>query len=278
MDIANFDALKAQGRILDAANVDPEQDYFLLGKYTNKYTTDNFKYTKYPVWAIKAGDVMGVQSVTGLNTDNTDPFNPIVKISVDGVTITGEGTPTSPLVAVQPQPTYKVYTALLTQSGGTSTFYISSDSPFPLVVGVTYTITFNDGTGDFTNIGAPNNTVGTSFVATGTTPTNWGTPGDVEVSYNTGAPVVTVLENTIGNIWFTYSSTGTYYCNSNELFINNKVWSIPYNFTENSGDIGQSVRTQYQDSSNICILTNDKGLSSADEMLQNTPIEIRVYN
>ena len=40
-----------------------------------------------------------VQSVTGLNTDNTDPLNPIVKISVDGTTITGAGTPASPLQA-----------------------------------------------------------------------------------------------------------------------------------------------------------------------------------
>lgn len=42
----------------------------------------------------------GVSSVTGLNTDNTDPDNPIVQISVDGVTITGAGTPASPLVAI----------------------------------------------------------------------------------------------------------------------------------------------------------------------------------
>lgn len=41
----------------------------------------------------------GVQSVTGLNTDNTDPANPVVQVSVDGVTITGAGTPASPLVA-----------------------------------------------------------------------------------------------------------------------------------------------------------------------------------
>jgi hypothetical protein len=41
----------------------------------------------------------GVQSVTGLNTDNTDPANPVVQISVDGVTVTGAGTPASPLVA-----------------------------------------------------------------------------------------------------------------------------------------------------------------------------------
>lgn len=40
-----------------------------------------------------------VDSVTGLNTDNTDPTNPVVQISVDGVTITGLGTPASPLVA-----------------------------------------------------------------------------------------------------------------------------------------------------------------------------------
>lgn len=39
-----------------------------------------------------------VNSVTGLNTDNADPANPVVKISVDGVTITGLGTPGSPLV------------------------------------------------------------------------------------------------------------------------------------------------------------------------------------
>lgn len=42
----------------------------------------------------------GVQSVTGLDTDNTDSQNPIVKIAVDGVTIVGEGTPADPLVAV----------------------------------------------------------------------------------------------------------------------------------------------------------------------------------
>ena len=41
-----------------------------------------------------------VVSVTGLDTDNTDPSRPIVKISVDGTTITGEGTPEDPLVAI----------------------------------------------------------------------------------------------------------------------------------------------------------------------------------
>ncbi len=41
-----------------------------------------------------------VQSVTGLDTDNTDPQNPVVQIAVDGVTITGDGTAGNPLVSV----------------------------------------------------------------------------------------------------------------------------------------------------------------------------------
>lgn len=38
----------------------------------------------------------GVQSVTGLATDNTDPQNPIVQLSLDS-TLIGDGTPTHPL-------------------------------------------------------------------------------------------------------------------------------------------------------------------------------------
>lgn len=56
-------------------------------------------------WALNAleikglpSPVPGVMSVTGLDTDNTDPANPVVQISVDGVTITGDGTPGNPLV------------------------------------------------------------------------------------------------------------------------------------------------------------------------------------
>jgi len=41
-----------------------------------------------------------VQSVTGLDTDNTDPQNPVVQVAVDGVTITGSGTSADPLVSV----------------------------------------------------------------------------------------------------------------------------------------------------------------------------------
>jgi hypothetical protein len=173
-------------------------------------------------------------------------------------------------------PTYKVYTALLTQSGGDGPAGNCSDDPQPLVIGVTYQISLNDGTGDFTNVGAPNNNIGTYFVATGTTPNNWGTPGDVCLNYNTGAPVVTVLENTIGNIYWTYSNVGLYLAtlansfpedttavfNGTQLQISGD-WSLMMSFRGNDNEI--EVRT-----------IADGSLS--DSLLSNTPIEIRVYN
>jgi hypothetical protein len=75
MDVVNFDGLKAQDKIIDPADVDPNEDYFLIGKYTNHYRTNSMKATNYPIYAIKAGDV--------INT----------------------------------LPAYKVYSALLTQTG-----------------------------------------------------------------------------------------------------------------------------------------------------------------
>jgi len=45
-------------------------------------------------------DINGsIQSISGLIVDNTDPSNPTVNISVDGTTITGDGSPGNPLVA-----------------------------------------------------------------------------------------------------------------------------------------------------------------------------------
>jgi hypothetical protein len=64
-----------------------------------------------------------VQSVTGLNTDNTDPANPVVKISVDGSTITGSGTPADPLVSAGGGGTTSIQTQ--TVSGSTTLAFTS---------------------------------------------------------------------------------------------------------------------------------------------------------
>ena len=65
-------------------------------------------------WRVaKSIGVGGVQSVSGLNTDNIDPINPVVKISVDGTTITGAGTPASPLQAQYiPATNYGLYSQI----------------------------------------------------------------------------------------------------------------------------------------------------------------------
>lgn len=86
-----------------------------------------------------------------------------------------------------------MFTALLTQSGGDDP---QDGNQFTLTIGVTYEILNNSGGADFTIVGSPNNKIGTKFIATGTTP-NWGND-HADLLYNTGAPVVTVLENTIG--------------------------------------------------------------------------------
>ena len=119
-------------------------------------------------------------------------------------------------------PNYKVYTALLTQTGGDNIVGFSGGD---IVIGLTYEIYEAAGGAagfDFTNVGAPNNNIGTFFVATGTTPASWGN-NNIGLKYNEGAPTVTVLENTIGNIWFTYEALGNYKCWSDNLFTENKT-------------------------------------------------------
>lgn len=172
---------------------------------------------------------------------------------------------------------YKVFTALLTQSGGDDPHiqYIGTDYGSTLTIGVTYTIESNDTT-DFTNVGAPNNDVGTYFIATGTTPANQNDNGNTSVIYNLGAPVATVLENTIGNVWFSYTDIGIYSCNSVDLF-GLKTFTLAGTrdgYTCNSDGENQFFKSG---ESQIVILTFNDVSSLEDGNLYNTSIEIRVY-
>jgi hypothetical protein len=174
---------------------------------------------------------------------------------------------------------------LLTQSGGDDPVGDNGGTTvgnYPeLVIGRTYYIADNFQLEcDFTNVGAPNNNIGTYFVATGTTPASWGTYGYLQ--YNTGAPVVTVLENTIGNIWWTYVSDGSYYCNSSGLFTIGKTFS---NIEPSAVDV-ENYRNAVIDhystisiSNFINIITGDFiSQTPSNNYLNSTPIEIRVYN
>ena len=170
-------------------------------------------------------------------------------------------------------PNYKVYTALLTQSGGDNPATTNSGE---LTIGGTYTIDDNSGGLDVTNLGSPNNNIGTSFVVIDSTgigiPNNWGTG---VLSYNTGAPVATVLENTIGNIWFNYEDIGIYGCQSNDLFTTSKTF-ISATPTSDTSTVSIVITNQFESVTYISPLNNSLG--AFDNGLYNSPIEIRVYN
>jgi hypothetical protein len=167
---------------------------------------------------------------------------------------------------------YKVYTALLSQGGGSSTQELTAGNT--LLLGVTYYIFINEDNVDLTIFGAPNSNEGTYFVCTQV----GNLPGNVNISlqYNSGAPVVRILENNIGDMWFTYLSTGTYEINSNALFIADKTTCI----TSQSayGDTG--VTFIYRDNVNLIFIKTQDFFTQtpANDILARTMLEIRVYN
>ena len=95
----------------------------------------------------------------------------------------------------------------------------------------------------------------------------------------TGAPVVIVLENTIGNIWFTYEDVGIYYINSSGLFTENKTFNTISDNIDLRAPNAQRFSFNYADINTLQITVYDPiGDVGQDENLINTPIEIRVYN
>lgn len=171
---------------------------------------------------------------------------------------------------------YKVYTALLTQSFGDEPQSLSSGA---VTKGVTYLIDGASNISDFSNVGGPPpGTNNEYFVAT-----NSDVPDEYDgatLIYNTGAPVVTVLENTIGNIWFTYNMDGQYVVNSNGLFINNKTTAMIGAAAE--GILNAAFCDTIYSTNNLIYIStalfNGSGFFGTNGELFKTPIEIRVYN
>jgi len=91
----------------------------------------------------------------------------------------------------------------------------------------------------------------------------------------TGAPVATVLENTLGGtvVW-SRLDPGEYQATVSGLFTLNKTM---IQISSNSGQ-GNTVTFGVTDTNTIEIGTADDSFTLADNLLSNTPIEIRVYN
>lgn len=87
----------------------------------------------------------------------------------------------------------------------------------------------------------------------------------------TSAPTATILENTLGgSISWAYDSEGQYIGTLTGAFTNNKtavIFNNPLGFT---ASYRSSINT-------ITILTYDESFTLADDMLNNTFLEIRVY-
>jgi hypothetical protein len=153
-----------------------------------------------------------------------------------------------------------------------------------LTIGVTYSIDATLGPEyDFSNVGGPKYPENFPFVATGTTPNNWG----AELLYNTGAPVVTVLENTIGNIWFTYADVGRYEINLSNyieidktfLYIGNGPTVNQLVYFEEAGIKTITFNGFSGSASTLMLYSSADGYTSfVDGKFNKTPIEIRVYN
>lgn len=169
---------------------------------------------------------------------------------------------------------YKVYTALLTQSGVNEQFQILSG---PLTKGVTYYFEFPaEGYWDYSNLGGPIYPDTIPFVATSNDiPNNYGYNG---LFYNTGAPVVTVLENTIGNIWFLNAGGpgGNYQFRSDGLF-SGTIPKFENVLQVDTGSPGY-VLIFKNDNETLNINTFLSDGNTSNDLLNNTPIEIRVYN
>jgi hypothetical protein len=94
-----------------------------------------------------------------------------------------------------------------------------------------------------------------------------------------GAPVATVLENTIGNIVWTRSNAGQYVGTLSGAFVSGKTAL----FIQKSVGLAKiqlvpkDLWIEYTDANTITIITTDD-TNLIDNVLNNTTIEIRVYN
>jgi len=113
-----------------------------------------------------------------------------------------------------PAGTAKIFEGLFNQTGASDLDTITYG---PLVVGTTYKIVDYATGDDFSNVGASDTTNNLYFIATGTTPADWG--DSTSLSLNVGAPNGRILKNDFGKApYLTYSGVGTYILSCTDCF------------------------------------------------------------
>ena len=194
---------------------------------------------------------------------NDDPYNSFEEFSLaisDAINFNGAGATAQ-------------YKFLLSQSGGDDPQTATSGS---LTQGATYEIVAFETGDDFTPSGAPNNTVGTKWIANGIAPT-WSNGS--EIGWNGGAPVLVgeVTPNTLGGgIWFEFYGDGYLDVVSNDLFTPLKTGVLiePLATISDSGFAQIESKTL----SRIKILTLNSIAGPTNGMFYETMVSIEVGN
>lgn len=196
----------------------------------------------------------------------------------------------SPTPVPVPVPSYKVFTAVTVQSSVNPDTNATSGL---LIFGVSYLIDVYNAGDDFSNVGGPASGLqgewdGYSFLATGTTPTNWNN-SSLLTSVGKAPRLLTILENTIGiNPVFTYIDTGVYYMDFYDLFPITEGYyktAIFYTGRVDNGVVpsviinqGLPDTSQFRISSRISVSIGPYTAGQeADNVFFGT-LEIRVYN
>ena len=173
------------------------------------------------------------------------------------------------IALVSDLPNVQQYKFLLSQLGGDDPQTATSGT---LTQGVTYEIVAFETGDNFIPSGAPNNTVGTKWIANGVAPT-WSNGS--EIGWNNGAPTIVSKENTIGNVWFEIEGGGGIFsANSDGLF------------TDMILDIKQTVKYAGNPNYVACWVTDDSttskllfqlGSGDIDTYFSNTPMIISEF-
>lgn len=237
-------------------------------------------------------DIIGKDTLTQLNNSVANLNNTIadLQIVVDGKVgeaplnnnsygrRNGNWVPNSKL--------YEVYSAILTQTGTEPNIVFSSINTNDIVIGRSYRIVSNDAnTANFINIGAPSNDVDVYFVATGTNPASWGNSFNGVLQYDVSAPVVNVLENTIGSLVWFFKDNGLYSCQLltdgiNQEYIGSISKSPTLSYLSGNKILDTDISTLVVSMTNA---ENEIELRQFNDKLQlidgfSEFIEIRVYN
>jgi hypothetical protein len=165
-------------------------------------------------------------------------------------------------------PNYKIFSAIVTQTGA----YSSLTKGPNFVIGQQYTVTSLAVGDNFTNIGFVSTNV--PFTATGTTATTWiGNSLVINTPYSM-LPQFTIVENTLGiTLTPTYNNQTSFKLTSNSpVFLLYKTFCFPYGFINNSLSNGTKGVSRIDDSTLLLDLGGNLG------SYKPYPIEIKVYD